>query len=136
MAQNFYSFAFRVESPISYISLPIKMSNVKKLKIRSLKYITQTLGNEYMLVRIVGWDDNSLFFGANYNKKYTKYIPLNGTVSTQNIYMNTDNNFYDVVKVLPENNVGQLQVEITIDGAYSTDINNSNPVLIELFISE
>ena len=41
---NFYSFALKITSPSSTISLPIKMSSVSKMRIKSVSYITASSG--------------------------------------------------------------------------------------------
>lgn len=137
MSENFYSYAFRLTSHLSYVELPRKLNNVRKLKVKSLKYITKTLNNEYLLISISGWTDNASFFaGYNQHKEYTKYLPLNGTVETQNVYLNNNVTDFDVIKTNSVANVGNLQIEITIDGTYNNDISPSNPILLELYISD
>lgn len=133
---NFYTFAFPLTSSLSIIDLPLKMSNIKKMKVKSIRYITKTLGNEYLLIRVAGWDDNSSFFGQGYNKQFTRYLPLNGTLDTLNIYLNNDTQFYDCSKKTNVSNVGTLQIEATIDGEYTNDISPSNPLIVELYFTE
>ena len=41
---NFYSFALKIVSPSSTIPLPIKMSSVSRLRIKSLSYTTGSSG--------------------------------------------------------------------------------------------
>lgn len=133
MDRDFHSFSFRLTSPLSYVELPRKLDSMRKLKVKALKYITKTLNNEYMLINIVGWNFNSSFFAsAGQHKNYTKYLPLNGTTETQNFYINNNSVDFDVIRPTAVG-VGNLTIEITIDGQYSTDITTLNPVLLELY---
>jgi hypothetical protein len=132
---NSYSFSFELTSPISYVNLPVKMNNVKKCKVKSLSYITQTLNNRVLLIKINGWSNNNAFFSTNANQDYTRILPLNGTLNTLNVYLNNDNQFYDVIRTDALANVGQLEIHCKIDGAYNNDISPTNPLLLEIFFT-
>ena len=95
---NFYSFALQITSPSSTISLPIKMSQVSRLRIKSVRYNTATTGNIFMLIDLKGWDNNSVYYDGSNIIPYTKFLVLPPSINTPLIFDNPYNTSFDVIR--------------------------------------
>ncbi len=95
---NFYSFALKVVSPSSTISLPIKMSSVSRLRIKSLSFTTGSSGCIFMLVDLKGWNNNSVFSDGNSVIPYTKFLLMPPSINTPMLYDNPYNTSFDVIR--------------------------------------
>ena len=101
---NFYSFALKITSPSSTISLPVKMSTVSRLKIKSLTYTTASTGNIFMLVDVKGWENNAIFYDGISVIPYTKFLLLPPAINTPILYDNLNQNSFDVIRQDPFSN--------------------------------
>ncbi len=102
---NFYSFALQVTSPSSVISLPIKMSSVSRMRIKSVSYTTASTGNIYMLINVKGWDNNSVFYDGNAVIPYTKFLLMPPSINTPMLYDNPYNTSFDVIRQDPYSSI-------------------------------
>lgn len=129
------SYTFKLTSPITRVNLPFTIQNTNKLKIKFLRFITLNDNNFIMQLLISHFNTNT-YYDGNTLIKLCKVIPLPNTSHTLIIYENQfsdpDLQLHDV-----ENNnaVSTVTIEIMIDGVYSNDINENNPVFIEILIS-
>ncbi len=133
---NFYSFALKIVSPSSTISLPVKMSSVSRLKIKSLSYITASTGNIFMLVDVKGWENNAVYYDGISVIPYTKFLLLPPAINTPILYDNLNQNSFDVIRQDPYTNFSSVFIEISINNSnsISNDISPSNPLYIELYL--
>ena len=134
--QNFYSFALQVTSPSSVISLPIKMSSVSRLRIKSLSYTTGSSGCIYMLVDIKGWDNNSVFYDGNSVIPYTKFLLMPPSINTPMLFDNPYNTSFDVIRQDAYSSITSFFLNISINNSTvkSNDITPSNPLYIEIYV--
>ena len=132
---NFYSFALKIISPSSTISLPIKMSSVSRLRIKSLSYTTGSSGCIFMLVDLKGFNNNSVFYDGNSVLPYTKFLLMPPSINTPMLFDNLFQNSFDVIKQIPFSNFATVFINISIinDTIKSNDITPSNPLYIELY---
>ena len=133
---NFYSFALKIESPSSTISLPIKMSSVSRMRIKSVRYNTASTGNVFMLIDIKGFNNNSVYFDGISVIPYTKFLILPPSINTPLIFDNPYNTSFDVIMQDPYTNFASFFMNISInnDNATSNDISPSNPLYIEIYV--
>ncbi len=133
---NFYSFALKITSPSSTISLPIKMSSVSKMRIKSVSYITGSSGDIFMLLDVRGWDNNSVYFDGNNIIPYTKFILMPPSINTPMLYSNDFNTSFDVIRADPYSNFTSFFINININNniTMSNDITPMNPLYIEIFV--
>lgn len=126
-------YILELTSPISNISLPEKMSNISKLRVNKIRYVTAALSNHYLIVNIKGWNDSSWFFNGSQVIPMTCFMMLPPTNNTLAYFENTNNNF-DSIKTQPISSLSNFTIELLIDNTFSTDISPSNPVHIELYV--
>ena len=130
------SFSMKITSPISTIDLPYSIT-FSKMKVKTMRYVTYTANNNYLLVNLQECNTNNTYFDSTTSKQYTKWIPLNPTISTFHYYENINDEWDFVVsnKEKNESTIRQFKLECLIDGAYSSDISASNPLYIELYFA-
>jgi hypothetical protein len=138
MAQrDFFNFTVRLESPINYVELPVKIEKpIKKLKIKSVFFQTANVDSESLMVNVNGFNDNSAYIGRNISRQYTLIIPLNKQVFAQNYYLNkSSTEEFDVIRKEPIN-VPNLQIDLYINNEVRpTEITPTNPVILEIYLS-
>ena len=133
---NFYSFALKVTSPSSTISLPIKMSSVSRLRIKSLSFTTGSSGCIFMLVNLKGWNNNSVFSDGSSVIPYTKFLLMPPSINTPMLYDNPYNTSFDVIRQDPYSSITSFFLDVTInnDTVKSNDISSLNPLFIEIYV--
>ena len=133
---NFYSFALQITSPSSIISLPIKMSQVSRLRIKSVRYNTATTGNIFMLIDLKGWDNNSVYYDGSNIIPYTKFLVLPPSINTPVIFDNPYNTSFDVIRQDAYSSITSFFLNISINNSntISNDISPSNPLYIEIYV--
>ena len=133
---NFYSFALQVTSPSSTISLPIKMSSVSRLRIKSIRYTTASTGNIFMLIDIKGWNNNAVFYDGNSVIPYSKFIIMPPSIGTPMMFDNPYNTSFDVIKQDAFSSITSFFLNISINNntVTSNDISPSNPLYIEIYV--
>ena len=133
---NFYTFALQINSPDSIVSLPIKMSAVSRMRIKSLRYTTASTGNIFMLINVQGWATNSVFYNGNSTIPYTKWIILPPSIGTPILFDNPYNSSFDVIQQNPISSITSFRLIFSInnDNTISNDISSSNPIYIEIFV--
>ena len=133
---NFYSFALQITSSSSIISLPIKMSSVSRMRIKSLRYTTASTGNIFMLIALNGWTQNSVFYDGNNIIEYTKFLIMPPSIGTPMLFDNPYNNSFDVIRQDPYSSITSffLNISINNNSATSNDISSSNPLYIEIYV--
>jgi len=133
---NFYSFALKITSPSSTISLPIKMSSVSRLRIKSLSYVTGSSGNIYMIIDLKGWDNNAVFYDGNNVIPYTKFLLMPPSINTPMMYDNPYNTSFDVIKQDTFSSITTFFLDISINNntVTSNEISTSNPIYIEIYV--
>ena len=133
---NFYSFALQIISPSSTISLPIKMSQVSRLRIKSVRYNTATTGNIFMLIDLKGWDNNSVYYDGSNIIPYTKFLVLPPSINTPLIFDNPYNTSFDVIRQDAYSSITSFFLNISINNSnlISNDISPSNPLYIEIYV--
>lgn len=130
----FYSFALKLTSCVSDVSLPVKMDGVNKLRIKSLSYVTATGSNRFLLIKINGWEENQLYFDGIINKSYTKFLLLPSSINTQQDYENTDIRTFDIIKSTKMSSINNFNIQCLINGDPSSDISPSNPIYMEIYV--
>ncbi len=136
MSNRNFAYTFKLSNSITRINLPYAITNVSKLKVKFVSYITATASQKIMTFKISQFNSNIYYDGTNIIK-YSKIIALPPSTSTPIIYTNDMSEpdvFIDDI-VSNQNGITQLTIEILIDNAYSSDISASNPLHIELLIS-
>ncbi len=136
MSNRNFAYTFKLSNSITRINLPYAITNVSKLKVKFVSYITATASQKIMTFKISQFNSNIYYDGTNIIK-YSKIIALPPSISTPIIYTNDMSEpdvFIDDI-VSNQNGITQLTIEILIDNAYSSDISASNPLHIELLIS-
>ena len=133
---NFYSFALQVTSPSSTISLPIKMSSVSRLRIKSIRYTTASTGNIFMLIDIKGWNNNAVFYDGNSVIPYSKFIIMPPSIGTPMMFDNHYNTSFDVIKQDAFSSITSFFLNISIynNTVTNNDISPSNPLYIEIYV--
>ena len=86
-------YILELTSPISNISLPEKINNIKKLRVNKIRYVTASLGNRYMIINIKGWNDNAWLFNGVQVLPMTSFLILPPTTNTLAYYENTNPSF-------------------------------------------
>ncbi len=135
MSNRNFAYTFKLSNSITRINLPYAITNVSKLKVKFVSYITATASQKIMTFKISQFNSNIYYDGTNIIK-YSKIIALPPSISTPIIYTNDMSEpdvFIDDI-VSNQNGITQLTIEILIDNAYSSDISASNPLHIELLI--
>ncbi len=135
MSNRNFAYTFKLSNSITRINLPYAITNVSKLKVKFVSYITATASQKIMTFKISQFNSNIYYDGTNIIK-YSKIIALPPSTSTPIIYTNDMSEpdvFIDDI-VSNQNGITQLTIEILIDNAYSSDISASNPLHIELLI--
>ena len=112
---NFYSFALKVTSSSSTISLPIKMSSVSRLRIISLSYTTGSSGCIFMLVDLKGWSNNSCFFDGNSVIPYTKFLLMPPSINTPMLFDNPYNTSFDIIRQDAYSSITSFFLNISIN---------------------
>lgn len=130
-----YTYTLKLTNPYSIVSLPVIMSNVNKMRIKSLRYVTANTGNEFLIVHISGWDNNNTYFDGEKNINYTKFMNLSNTTLTLNLYENNDNNWHDVVLKHDVGSISNFHIKLLINGEFNNEISPSNPIYIEIYVS-
>ena len=125
-------YILELTSPISNISLPEKISNIQRLRVNKVRYVTASLNNHYMIINIKGWNDSSWLFNGTQVLPLTCFLILPPTTLTLSYYENT-NMLFDSEKDQPIASLSNFMIELLIDGNYSSDISPSNPVYLELY---
>lgn len=146
---TFYNFTCRLTSPLTQISIPnnAKITNLKKLKIKMMAYITNDIDQENIVISINGFTKNSVYIADQINKPYSLLLPLNKQANAQNYYFNKtsqSNSDFDVILDQPLDTAqGNLTIEVlfgdTSSGtiAYRPEwINNTTPVILEILLSQ
>ena len=136
MSNRNFAYTFKLSNSITRINLPYAITNVSKLKVKFVSYITATASQKIMTFKISQFNSNIYYDGTNIIK-YSKIIALPPSTSTPIIYTNElaePDVFIDDV-VSSQNGITQLTIEILIDNAYSSDISASNPLHIEILIT-
>ena len=64
MSQN-YSYTFKLINSVSIINLPYALQNAKSLKIKFVRYITSSAGNDTMIIKINQFNENVYYDGLN-----------------------------------------------------------------------
>ncbi len=135
MSNRNFAYTFKLSNSITRINLPYAITNVSKLKVKFVSYITATASQKIMTFKISQFNSNIYYDGTNIIK-YSKIIALPPSTSTPIIFTNDMSEpdvFIDDI-VSNQNGITQLTIEILIDNAYSSDISASNPLHIELLI--
>jgi hypothetical protein len=136
MSNRNFAYTFKLSNSITRINLPYAITNVSKLKVKFVSYITATASQKIMTFKISQFNSNIYYDGTNIIK-YSKIIALPPSTSTPIIYTNElaePDVFIDDV-VSSQNGITQLTIEILIDNLYSSDISASNPLHIEILIT-
>ncbi len=133
---NFYTFALQITSPDSIVSLPIKMSAVSRMRIKSLRYTTASTGNIFMLINVQGWATNSVFYDGNNVFGYTKWLILSPAISTPVLFDNPYNSSFDVIQQNPISSITSFRLIFSINNSntISNDINVNNMIYLELYV--
>ena len=132
-----FSYTFKLSNSITRINLPYPIKNVSKLKVRFVSYITASANQKLMTFKISQFNSNIYYDGTSIIK-YSKIIALPPSISTPIVYENLMPEADVVIDdslPLTQNGISSLTIEIMIDNAYSNDINNGNPVFLELIIT-
>ena len=133
MSQN-YSYTFKLINSVSIINLPYALQNAKSLKIKFVRYITASAGNDTMIIKINQFNENVYYDGLNIIK-CAKVLPLPSTINTSFFY---DNAFPEAdIEVLERANgftLSSITIEILINNAYTADISAINPCYLEIAI--
>jgi len=130
-----FLYFLKLTSPVKVFNLPFQLNNASKCKITTVKYKTNTANNDLLMIRINGFNEN-IFFDGEKNHRCVKIIPLSNEANHIIIYENHFTNDPDIeVNERPSNyGLTSLRVEALIDFNLSNDINDSNPLYIELKI--
>ena len=133
---NFYTFALQISSADSIVSLPIKMSAVSRMRIKSLRYTTASTGNIFMLINVQGWTNNSIFYDGNNIIPYTKWLLIPPSIGTPILFDNPYNTSFDVIQQNPISSITSFRLIFSInnDNTISNDISTSNPIYIEIYV--
>lgn len=123
-------YYLKLTSSYNAISLPTKHQNIKKLKITSMQYMTVTANQRNIDINIIGWNDKFYYNGTQV-LNYTRIMPLSPVINSVSMYENNDLNYWDVIKT-SGSMVGNLLIELKIDGVFDDDIDVSNPFFIEI----
>jgi hypothetical protein len=135
MANKSLNYALKLTDSQTIVNLPVKLNGVKKLKIKSFKYQTATDGNDFMLVNISGWNENSVYYDGAKPLNFTKLIFLPALKDQTALYENpSSTDYYDVIRSTKVDSLANFQIELKIDGSYTSDITVSNPVYLELYV--
>ena len=133
MSQN-YSYTFKLINSVSIINLPYALQNAKSLKIKFLRYITASAGNDTMIIKINQFNENVYYDGSQIIK-CAKVLPLPSTINTSFFY---DNAFPEPDIVVAERaqnvSINSLTIELLINNAYTSDISPINPCYLEIAI--
>jgi hypothetical protein len=126
MKQNQYNtFQFTINNPRTIINTPKILNDITKIRINSLRYITASNSNKYLLLCINGL--NNKINGTD--TYYLKSFPLSPTTNTPLFYENLI--YYDNILKDPVS-FTSLSFELLIDGIYNSDISSINPVVVEI----
>jgi len=87
-----------------------------------------------MLIKINGWTGQNWYFDGVKLMDYTKLVTLIHKTDSLIAYENTNNDVWDVVKDAAVSNLNSFSVEVLIDGVYSSDITQSNPLYLEIVL--
>lgn len=129
-----FSYTFKLTSSKTQINLPVSIPTSKNLKIRFLRYTTASTGNEFMIIKITGFNRNYYYDGTNF-LNCVKTIPLPSATNSLWIYENQleqPDIFMDEKQYYE--GINQLIIELLINNTYSADINSGNPLYMELLI--
>ena len=133
MSQN-YSYTFKLINSVSIINLPYALQNAKSLKIKFVRYITASAGNDTMIIKINQFNEN-VYYDGLIIIKCAKVLPLPSTINTSIFY---DNAFPEPDIVVPERangfSINSLTIELLINNAYTSDISSINPCYLEIAI--
>ena len=131
---NLFNYTFKLTNSITRINLPYNITNSQFLRIKQARYQTASAGNQYMMIKISGFNNN-IFFDGNKTEHYAKMLLLPPSTSTPIIYESyTEGPDVLIDKIASQNGISDLHIELLIDGVYSADININNSVLLEIEI--
>ena len=125
---------FKLISSSSLVSLSEPVSNITKMKVKGLRYTTASLGNEIMTIDITGFSNTKYVDGSGKTYKCTKVIYLPAYDDTFCHYVNeSQTNYFDAINKEPIRSLASFQINILINGAFSSDISSTNPLYLELY---
>jgi len=131
---NLFNYTFKITNPVMRINLPYVIKNSNSMRVKQCRYITASSNNEYLMVKITGFNNN-IYFDGTKTEHYAKILSLPPSTLTPIIYealVETPDVLVD--KVSAQNGIADLHVELLINGVYSADISPSNPLYLEIEI--
>ncbi len=134
---NFFNHTLVLTSQSQIISLPVKKNIViNRLRVKNVRYNTASTGNNFMLINIGGWNENSIFYDGSNIIPYTLLVLLPGSINTPVLYNNPFNQSFDVIKNDKQSELTSFVINCLINNSVSVsnDITPSNPILIEIYL--
>jgi len=134
MTQNTY--CFKLTNSITVVNLPIPIENAEKIKIKQIRFNTGVNYATYetLLIKIQSFNSN-IYFDGTKKEHYTKMLLLPNVANVPVIYENVINENDSHIESLCNSGLSDLHIELLINNQYTTDINISNPLFLELTIS-
>ena len=134
---NFFNHTLVLTSQSQIISLPVKKNIViNRLRIKNVRYNCASTGNNFMIINIGGWNENSIFYDGSNIIPYTLLVLLPGSINTPVLYNNPFNQSFDVIKNDKQSELTSFVINCLINNSVSVsnDITPSNPILIEIYL--
>ena len=132
---NKKTYSFKLTNSITVVNLPIPLENAEKIKIKQIRFNTgpNFATYETLLIKINSFNSN-IYFDGTKKEHYTKMLLL-PSVQTPLIYENTLTDDDANTQKAAHSGLSDLHIELLINNQYTTDINISNPLFLELTIS-
>ena len=112
------------------------MKTPEKIKIKQIRFNTGVNYATYetLLIKIQSFNSN-IYFDGSKKEHYTKMLLLPNVANVPVIYENVINENDSHIESLCNSGLSDLHIELLINNQYTTDINISNPLFLELSIS-
>jgi len=130
------TYCFKLTNSITVVNLPIPIENAEKIKIKQIRFNTGVNYATYetLLIKIQSFNSN-IYFDGNKKEHYTKMLLLPNVANVPVIYENTLTDDDANTEKAGHSGLSDLHIELLINNQYTTDINISNPLFLELTIS-
>lgn len=125
---------FYLDASYVNIDMPYTIDKVRRIKVRSLSYTSQSVGNRDLTIKIKSLSQyqQGMFFHKNRsNDRYFFTMPLNRSVEVEKTFLNfTSEMDLDLPHPLPP--INYLEFEVLINDVPTNDVTEQNPVVLEL----
>lgn len=129
MSKTLHTFSLKIMSPSADITLPTKIKNVNKMKIKQMRYITGSTGNEIMNVMITDFN-NTWYYDGSKSVQYAASFFLSPDIGVPMLYDNYNNEFDSVNKTISE--LTNFKITVFINSILASDITSSNPLYLTI----